>query len=114
MAVISQSGGRQVTAEYEYEDEGESEDEGDSVSRATALSKNWSPNDTHKKIALQEGVNLNKAQDIFRDWAHGHKRIDWNRTFSNALRNEQWMKKQAPAKLDIGADGKELKRIKLR
>jgi hypothetical protein len=96
----------------EYEDDNEDEDESER-GRAKGLPKEWAPNDKHEEIAINEKVNLEKAADIFRDWAaEGHKRKNWNATFSNALRNENWMKRVAPAKNNVSATGEKLQRIK--
>ena len=92
----------------EYEDEVEVEDE--CVKRKKCLPKDWEPTDKHKEVADEEGVNLKRAANIFRNWAeaNGAVKINWNLAFTNALMNENWMKKVAPAKKSTGADGSEL------
>lgn len=114
VAVAGQTNDSHMTPEYEYECEVEDESETRTVG-ARGLPKGWAPNESHEKIAAVEGVNLAKAADIFRDWAaEGHKRKNWNATFSNALRNENWMKRVAPAKRNVSATGTELKKIQRR
>lgn len=107
----SKTADSRVTPEDEYEDENENESE----KKKCKLPKGWEPTEVHEKMAKKEGVNLKRAAEIFRNWADGggQKRVNWNLTFSNALLNEDWMKKQAPAKKMVSADGTETKRIKI-
>ena len=102
----------QLTPEYEDEDEDENDKRKQPLVK---LPKKWEPTESHKEAAKREGINVDKAAQIFRNWAEGNgiRRANWNLTFANALLNENWMKKQAPAKRTMGADGTETKRIKL-
>lgn len=110
-SVKGKSTASRVSPEYEDEDE----DENDKKQPQTKLPKKWEPTDSHRATAKREGVNVDKAVIIFRNWADGGgiRRANWNLTFTNALLNESWMKRQAPAKRTVGADGTETKRIKL-
>jgi hypothetical protein len=101
----------------EYEDEVEVEVEVENDRRRNCvLPKEWTPNDDHRGVALDEGVDVERAEAIFRNWAlgGGHKKKNWDRAFTNALLNEEWMKKQAPAKRNTSATGEELKPIKIK
>ena len=104
VTVKRKSADSQPSPEYEYEDEVEDD------KRKKRLPKDWKPTDNHKEVAEREGVDLKRAASIFRNWANsnGSVKINWNLAFTNALMNENWMKKVAPAKKSVGADGKEL------
>ena len=68
------------------------------------LPDDWGPKTSHKQLALDEGVNLERAATLFRDWAlgGGKQYADWNRTFSNALRT--WLKEKAKGASDVPLD----------
>ena len=58
--------------------------------RARALPDDWTPNDGHQEIATEEGRELVREVEKFRDWANskGETRKDWDATFRNWLRSE--------------------------
>ena len=97
-----------------HEDEHEDEDEVDNESgKPKPLGKDWKPTKEHGEYALREKVDLDKAAIIFRNWAAGKKRANWNLCFTNALLNDNWMKRVAPDKGQRAADGSGIKRIKV-
>lgn len=112
VTVTGKTSASRVLPEYEDEDEGEDEKK---KQRKCKLPDNWEPTEVHVEMAKKEGVNVKRAATIFRNWADGGgiRRANWNLVFSNALLNESWMKKQAPAKKMVSADGMETKRIKI-
>ena len=58
--------------------------------RATAeLPDDWTPNDKHAEIASAEGVNLDRAAEMFRDHAaaNGRTQLRWDQAFNNWLRS---------------------------
>ena len=93
-----------------HEDEGEDEDENE-CGRKKLLPEGWEPSDAHRRIAKEEQVNIDKAVDVFRDWAkgNGHKYVDWDAVFRNALR--KWLVKSCPLSgVAKDATGEKLKR----
>lgn len=110
VSVNGQAKASHVTPEYEDVDESEGVND-----RSKKLPKDWEPTEKHKGLAKRDGINLEKAAELFRNWADGSGKLkkNWNLAFTNALLNENWMKRQAPAKRTMGADGTETKRIKL-
>ena len=109
-AVKRQSSGSHMSPEYEYEDEDEVDNES---GKPKPLGKDWKPTKEHGEYALREKVDLDKAAIIFRNWAAGKKRANWNLCFTNALLNDNWMKRVAPDKGQRAADGSGIKRIKV-
>lgn len=57
--------------------------------RATRLPEHWQPNDKHRIIAEEEGRNLDREVDNFRDdaAAKGRTARDWDAAFRNWLRS---------------------------
>jgi len=55
---------------------------------AAKLAKNWQPNDTHRRIAADLGVDISGEAEKFRDHAeaHGRKLINWDAGFRNWMR----------------------------
>ena len=66
------------------------------------------------EYAIQEKVDLKKAALIFRNWAVGKKKVNWTLCFTNALLNDNWMKRVAPDKQCRAADGTAIKRIQIK
>ena len=100
-----------MSPEYEYEYEVEDDNESGKPKR---LGKDWKPTKEHAEYALREKVDLEKAALIFRNWAVGKTRVNWNLCFTNALLNDNWMKKVAPDKTQRAADGSAIKRIQIK
>ena len=59
--------------------------------RATALSGEWRPTDSHLELAGRLGVDMEAEADQFRDHhaARGSTFLDWGRAFNTWLRNAQ-------------------------
>ena len=97
-----------------HEDEDEDEDEVVTRKRKKIFPKGWKPNEFHIKLAKVEEVSLKRAAQVFEDWAraNGHRYVDWNRTFSNAVRG--WLKERCPSKGNAAVDatGEKLKKWK--
>lgn len=64
-------------------------------SRQKKLPKNWKPNDTHRRIATEEGVDLEREVTGFRDHAEatGRTMLDWDAAFRTWLRNARGFNK---------------------
>ena len=69
------------------------EREGAKRRRASAIPNDWVPNEGHREIAAEEGVDLNAQVTLMRDWAKGNgaTKLDWDATFRNWLRNAKRM-----------------------
>lgn len=95
---VTAGGGHPLPCAHEDEGEGEVEVEDEVVTRKKKIPKRWKPNDKHEALAEKHGVDLGLGADVFVDWAvsNGHKYVDWDRTFSNAIRG--WLKERAPLK----------------
>lgn len=67
-------------------------------SRAHPMPGGWEPNDTHHRIATDEGIDLRREADKFRDWAaaKGRTYVDWDRAFASWLRNDQYRTRASP------------------
>jgi hypothetical protein len=111
VTVKRQSSDSHMSPEYEYEYEDEVEVES---GKLRLLGKDWQPTKEHSQYALQEKVDLKKAALIFRNWAAGKKRANWNLCFTNALLNDNWMKRVAPDKQCRAADGTTIERIQIK
>lgn len=57
--------------------------------RKSKLPESWTPNDTHRRIATEEGVDIEREVTGFRDHAMATGRImlDWDAAFRTWLRN---------------------------
>ena len=57
--------------------------------RKKRITDDFSPTDTHARIAAEQGVSLSAERDKFVDHfvAKGETKADWNRAFNNWLRN---------------------------
>jgi hypothetical protein len=97
-----------------HEDEGEDEDEVVTPKRKKGFPKGWKPNAYHVELAVKHEVSLDEGATVFEDWAraNGHKYVDWDRTFSNAVRG--WLKERCPSKkvAAVDATGEKLKKWK--
>lgn len=64
------------------------DDETSGRSRAVKLPDGWEPNENHADIATEEGVNLDREVEQFRDHAkaNGRTQRDWDASFRNWLR----------------------------
>jgi hypothetical protein len=75
------------------EGEGDVDSDGElsrpATKRAHKLPDDWAPNDTHKRIAVEQRVPVDVEATKMRDWADskGITRKDWDATFRNWLRN---------------------------
>lgn len=58
------------------------------ATRARILPESWNPNDEHRRIALEQHVDLATEATRFRDWAtaKGQAYRDWDAAFRNWLR----------------------------
>lgn len=56
--------------------------------KTTRLPEDWSPNETHQQIASEEGVDLDREAENFRDHATANDRrmVDWDAAFRTWLR----------------------------
>ena len=56
---------------------------------ARRLPEDWKPNETHTRIAKEEGVDLEREVILFRDHAEatGRRMLDWHAAFRTWLRN---------------------------
>lgn len=82
---------REAETEAETEQSTSARDDGgeDSTrSRAVKLPDGWEPNENHAEIATEEGVNLDREAEQFRDHAkaNGRTQRDWDASFRNWLR----------------------------
>ena len=76
--------------------------------RGTAFPNDWTPNDTHRAIAVERNVDLDAELVKMRDWAlaKGEVKKDWDAAFRNWLRRAtptakpKPIVKQAPWKPD--------------
>lgn len=61
---------------------------GPARARAGPLPRDWTPNDTHRRLSRALGVSLDGEADIFRDHAqaNGRTQKDWDAAFRNWLR----------------------------
>ena len=61
------------------------------MTRARPLPDNWQPNDVHRRIAAERGLDVNLEAERMRDWtlANGAVKKDWDATFRNWLRDER-------------------------
>lgn len=66
------------------------EREGRGNGRKRPLPSDWSPKPENQALALENGKNLSAEAIRFRDWAagKGEKKVDWDATFRNWLRND--------------------------
>lgn len=111
----------QMTAECEdecvVEDEGvyDSGKKKATKKRVKELPGDWEPNEHHTKIAEEERIDLKRAKRIFVDWAigGGKQYVNWDRTFSGALRTWLADKARKSGRDDVPLDplGKPLKRF---
>ena len=62
---------------------------GKPAKRATQLPRNWQPNDDHRAIAAERGIDVDLEATKMRDWAtaEGKTGKDWDARFRNWLRN---------------------------
>lgn len=73
--------------------------------KAAPLPDEWTPNETHQRIAAEERVNLDRELAKFRDHAkaNGRKQEDWDAAFRTWLRRASEFQKQAqPVRRDFG------------
>jgi phage replication O-like protein O len=58
--------------------------------RKRALPDDWTPNEGHRRIAAELGIDLKRENEKMCDWAlsKGEKRADWDATFRNWLRSD--------------------------
>lgn len=63
--------------------------------KRTKLPDSWVPNDTHRRIATEEGVNVEREVIGFRDHAQatGRVMLDWDAAFRTWLRNARQFSK---------------------
>ena len=68
-----------------------------SANRGTQISPDWIPNKNHTAIAIECGVDLKREAERFRDWAEAKGQVfkQWDKAFSNWLRNDRY---RTPAK----------------
>lgn len=61
---------------------------GGARTRATALPASWEPNDSHRELATERGVDVGEEAEKFRDHAAANRRrqADWDASFRNWLR----------------------------
>jgi hypothetical protein len=61
--------------------------------RKHALPDDWAPNDTHERLAIRLGLDLESEVEKFRDYelTNARKQKDWNATFRNWLRKADEM-----------------------
>lgn len=54
-----------------------------------ALPDDWRPTDAHRVLASKRGIDMAAEAEKMRDWAlaNGERKIDWDATFRNWLRN---------------------------
>lgn len=66
------------------------------------LPADWEPNDTHKKYALAEGINLEWQAERFKSHALAKdvRWRDWNQAFKNWLLKAEKSKATAPSPWD--------------
>lgn len=64
-------------------------DHPDAAARKTVLPRNWDPNETHRRIAQEQGVDMVEQVEQFRDYEAARRRVlaDWDAAFRNWLRN---------------------------
>lgn len=101
---------RQMTAECVDEVEDEDDDKGGKKTKRASRKKvcelpdDWEPKASHKQLALDEGVDIERATVVFRDWALGGGKmyLRWDQTFSNAIRT--WLKEKAKGVSDVPLD----------
>ena len=95
-----------------HEDEDEDEDEVVTPKRKKCFPKGWKPNKKHLALAKEHKVDIELGSEVFEDWAraNGHRYVDWDRTFSNALRG--WLRERCPisGNTAVDATGEELKK----
>ena len=101
------------------EDEGEDEVVVDSKpktkakKRASGISDDWEPTDSHKARAVSMGLDIAKAADYYRNWCNskGVEQVCWNSAFTNAL---SWLSKRDDLLLrandDVDSLGREMKK----
>jgi hypothetical protein len=58
--------------------------------RRRALPANWTPTEAHRKLALQEGRDIERELEKFRDDAVAKRKmfVDWDAAFRNWLRSD--------------------------
>lgn len=58
-------------------------------SAKTLISEDWKPTPAHRDLAASKGIDIENESEKFRDWAiaNAKKYVDWDRGFSNWLRN---------------------------
>lgn len=68
--------------------------------RATRLPAGWEPNDTHRRIATEQGADIEREATQFRDHATATGRVllDWDAGFRNWLRNAKPSSRSPPKK----------------
>ena len=56
----------------------------------TTIPDDWQPTEAHRQTAREEGRDLQREAQRFRDSAaaHGRRYADWDRAFANWLRSE--------------------------
>jgi len=59
------------------------------VKRAFQMPEDFAPKDSHKKLAIELGVDLDVELEVFKDHhlGHGSKFVDWDRALNKWLRN---------------------------
>jgi len=113
---VTDSGGH-VRTETETETDTHTETvspSGGQKTKRVPLPKAWKPKPYHEKHAKSAGVNLEAAHEMFEDWAvaGGNTYADWDRCFTNALKN--WLPdriKSAPKRTATDATGDKLRRM---
>ena len=75
--------------------------------RGTALPDDWTPNDAHRAIGKERGVNVDEEAVTMRDWAlaGGEVKKDWDATFRNWLRRAKAMTKGPRSFQDAKEEG---------
>jgi hypothetical protein len=78
----------------EAEAEAEVTEKRESSKRARALPDSWGPNDAHRELATERGVDAAEEAEAFRDHAAANARtqVDWDASFRN------WLRKATPRK----------------
>ena len=66
--------------------------------RATQMPDDWIPNERHKELSIELGVDLQREEEHFRDYCLAHQKTykDWDAGFRTWLRNAKGFKRSGP------------------
>ncbi|HUE51858.1 MAG TPA: hypothetical protein VMO80_05940 [Terriglobales bacterium] len=69
------------------------------VKRASQMAEAFAPKDSHRRLAIELGVDLASEFEVFRDHhvSHGSTFQDWDRALNKWLRNAREFRRGSPA-----------------